>query len=112
MFDPAHLVLIRRALEDDTAYALLAHALPRLEAIIVSAKEQGCTVVRCTLRERDFRIVLRFAGSSKVRSLTASFSFRKKYEQSGKRLSRETALALRVCMENLVVVGGRFHLMK
>lgn len=111
MFAPSHLKVIRRALEDDIAYALLVDALPRLEEIIKAAKGQGCSLFRCTLRERDFGVALRFTGSN-GQSLTASFSFRRKYERTGRRLSRETALGLRLAIESLVVIGAGFRLLK
>jgi len=110
MFDAAHLELIRRAIGDDAAYGVLIDALPRLEAILASARERGCTLVRCTLREPDFVIILRFAGNNGQR-LTTSVSFRRKYERTGKRSSRETALAVRLCIESLVCATG-FALMR
>jgi hypothetical protein len=111
LFAPAHLEVIHRAIADDAAYGLLVDALPRLEAIIRSARGKGCTFFRCTLRERDFRVALRFKGNEGQR-LAASFSFRRNYERNGKLLSRETALAFRLAIESLVVIAGRFTLMK
>ena len=106
MFEPAHLEVIRQAIEDDAAYGLLVAALPRLEAIIRSARGKGCT-----LREWDFKVALRFKGNE-GQSLTAFFSIRRNYERNGKLLSRETALAMRLAVESLVVIAGRFTVMK
>jgi len=109
MFSPSHLEVIRRALKDDAAYALLIDALPRLERIIVSARGQGCTLVRCALREHDLSIVLRFSGDRGQR-LIASFSFRRKYQRNGNVLSLEMGLALRLAIETLLVIAGGFAL--
>ena len=52
------------------------------------------------------------APGTEGQHLTASFSFRKRYERAGRVFDRQTALALRLAIEALIVTTGPFTLME